>query len=401
MGCEAGSHRHQRHLNAPVARAVASSTRRGRTRVAVLLVGAGLLAAGCTDGSKREPSLKPPVQEPNLKRPVQGLLDREHFPAAGYTGAVRAFVVNTTWASLQPTSDGPIVRPNDIDRAIEQARSSGMTLKLRVRAGIDAPAWAKRIGGPPIPMYYTRSTVKKAGQLAGTIGRFWDPQYGAAYADLQTKLAALYDGVPEVRQTGVTRCGTIFTETFLRNTRDARNARALLAGGFSRAADERCHNEQLTAHLVWQRTHSGIAFNPYQVIQPDGSKTVDLAYTLAQMDHCRAVLGMRCVLENYSLSSRRLCDPDHEAMHAKMRQLGPPYDFQTATASKIGSYRQVLDWAVSFGASSVELPAGYRAWPPATLDRYTTRLTANPTHVTTGTRRRAAAPSTCAEVASG
>jgi hypothetical protein len=170
----------QRPLNAPAVRAVASPTRRGRTRAAALLVGAGLLAAGCTDGSKQEAHLKPPVQ---------GLLDRDHFPAAGYRGAVRAFVVNTTWTSLQPTSGGPIVRPNDIDRAIKQAQSSGMTLKLRVRAGIDAPAWAKRIGGPPIRVYYTRSTVERAGRLAGTIGRFWDPEYGAAYADLQAKLA--------------------------------------------------------------------------------------------------------------------------------------------------------------------------------------------------------------------
>jgi hypothetical protein len=295
---------------------------------------------------------------------------------------VRAFVVNITWASLQPTAEGPIARPNEIDQAIEQARSSGMALKLRVRAGIDAPEWAKKIGGPPIPVYYTESTVKRAGELAGTIGRFWDPGFGAAYRDLQEKLAALYDGVPEVRQTGVTRCGTIFTETYLRNTRDPRNVRALLDAGFTRRADERCHAEQIAAHSVWRLTRSGVAFNPYQGIQPDGRPDVDVAYTLTQMDNCRSTLGERCVLENYSLSTERLCDPDYQPMYARMRELGPPYDFQTATMKKIGDYQQVLAWAASFGASSVELPSGYRDWPTETLRPVGTRLAANPIKLT-------------------
>jgi hypothetical protein len=391
--------------------------RRSATRrrlAAALVVATAVLAGGCTGGGG-----EPPVAQPRtppgptaatttpattsaatssaaaattLKPPVQGLLDRERFPAASHRAAVPAFVVNTTWASLQPNPGGPITRPNEIDQAIDQARSSGMTLKLRVRAGIDAPQWAKQIGGPPIPIYYTESTVKRAGELAGTIGRFWDPRFGAAYRDLQEKLATLYDGVPEIRQTGVTRCGTIFTETYLRNTRDPRNVQALLDAGFTTEADKRCHTEQIAAHSVWRLTRSGVAFNPYQAIQPDGKAVADLPYTLAQMDYCRSALGERCVLENYSLSTERLCDPEYQQIYAKMRKLGPPYDFQTATARKIGDYVQVLQWAVSFGAISVELPTGYRDWPVETLQRYGVRLVANPIRLTGNARPNAAAP---------
>ena len=160
-------------------------------------------------------------------------------------------MVNTTWASLQPQQGGPIAHPNDIDRAIEQARSNGYTLKLRVRAGIDAPEWAKRLDGSPIPMTYTAATVKKAGQSAGTIGRFWTPRFGAAYNDLQTKLAATYDGVPEIRQTDITRCSTIFAETYLRNTKDKANAKALISAGYTRAADD------VATPSRWRRTRSG------------------------------------------------------------------------------------------------------------------------------------------------
>jgi hypothetical protein len=136
-----------------------------------------------------------------------------------------------------------------------------------------------------------------------------------------------------------------------------------------------------------------VAFNPYQGVQPDGKSAVDVRYTLAQMEYCRATLGERCVLENYSLSTERLCDPDYQPMYAKMRELGPPYDFQTATAKKIGDYQQVLDWAASFGASSVELPTGYRNWPTETLLPHGARLAANPIKPTGDSRPQAAAPS--------
>jgi hypothetical protein len=286
--------------------------------------------------------------------------------------------VDTTWASLQPERGGPLTRPNDIDRAIERARADGMKLKLRVRAGIHAPEWAKEIGGPPITVYYTPSTEKNAGEEAGTIGRFWLPEFGAAYRDLQDKLAAEYDGVPEVAQVGVTRCGTIFTETYLRNTRDDRNVAALLGAGFTREADETCHVEQVQAHDVWRRTRSGVAFNPYQSIQPDGSVRVDVDYTISRMAQCREVLGPRCVIENYSLSDTRDEEPGYSRMYEEQRRLGPPFAFQTATAAKIGDFEEVLRYAADSGANSVELPRGYQHWPVDVLRGYAERLAANP-----------------------
>ena len=105
-----------------------------------------------------------------LKSPIGGLLDRHHAPKSTHAGTVRAFVVNTTWAELQPQKGGSIVHPNEIDRAIDVARANGLTLKLRVRSGIDAPDWAKRLDGSPIPFYYSAATAGKAGTLAGTIG---------------------------------------------------------------------------------------------------------------------------------------------------------------------------------------------------------------------------------------
>jgi hypothetical protein len=315
-----------------------------------------------------------PTKPALVKAPVVGLVDRHHAPTASYAGVVRSFVVDTTWASVQPVQGGPIVHPNAIDNAIKLARSNGMSLKLRVAAGIDAPAWAKTLDGPPMTFYYTAATVSSAGTVAGTVGHFWTPKFAAAYADLQAKLAAAYDDVPQVRETSVTQCGTIFNETYLRNTKDPRNAATLLAGGFTRAKDDVCHADQIQAHKEWQHTLSEVAFNPYQAIQPDGSTKQDMAYTLSQMDYCRQVLGANCMLANFSLSSSRITDTQYGVMYKHMQALGGVMNFQTATAAKIGSYSTVLAFAATVGASSVELPTGYTSWPVATLGSYAAKM---------------------------
>jgi hypothetical protein len=303
-----------------------------------------------------------------VKAPVSGLMDRHHPPKAAYAGVVRGHVVNTTWAAVQPVKGGPIVHPNPIDQAIAVAKKNGYALKLRVRAGIDAPAWAKKLGGAPMTFYYTGATANKTGTVAGTVGRFWTPQFGAAYDELQRKLAAEYDGVPEIRQTDITRCTTIFAEPYLRDAMDKRNVRALLGAGFTTAKDQVCHAQQVVAHDVWQRTISDLAFNPYNSIRPDAKVRTDLAYTLSQMGYCRSVLGPRCSLSNHSLASKRLTSGAYGEMYAHMRKLGGPIDLQTATAAKIGDYQEVLAFASGMGASSVELPTGYERWSMTHLE---------------------------------
>jgi hypothetical protein len=59
-----------------------------------------------------------------------------------------------------------------------------------------------------------------------------------------------------------------------------------------------------------------------------------------------------------------------------MQALGGAINFQTATAAKIGSYTEVIAFAGSVGASSVELPTGYTSWPVATLASLATKMKA-------------------------
>lgn len=311
---------------------------------------------------------------PGLKAQISGFIDRDAFPANADSAAVTGRIVDTTWSSLQPIAGGPLAHPNDIDRAIATAQENGIELKLRVRAGIDAPAWAKYLDGPPIQLHdiYT-------GGLE-TIGRFWTPAFSAAYADLQRKLAAAYDGIGLIRETSISQCQTQYAETYLRGVMDHRNPAALAAAGLTPALDAQCHADQIRAHEVWTTTLSDLALNPYQAVQPNGSIRIVDAVTAFAMQDCRAVLGARCVLENNSIRRnyiRRGTNTHYGRLYAEMRQMGKPLSFQTATMRRIGDWKETVSWAAAQGAASVELPVGYQQWSARELLRFSKPLVAN------------------------
>ncbi|MGH7775758.1 MAG: hypothetical protein ACREPI_01070 [Candidatus Dormibacterales bacterium] len=324
------------------------------------------------------PTHSPPVPPPGLgsggtgpvKPDVTGLLDRGRTPTVAvggsnfnvlpvtWLGAVQGFVVNATWADLQPVQGGPIVRPNVIDRAIAAAGGT-RHFKIRIWAGEYAPAWAKSLDGSPLP------TVSGWG-----IGRWWTPAYEAAYADLQAKLAAIYDSVPQVSDVTVSGCMTYYAEPLLKDDVDSgAPLAALLAAGYTNAQDEQCQQAAIRAHAVWRHTHSSFSFNPYSGLNPAG---VFESFTESLMDYCAQVLGPRCALENNSI--RYPNNPGfYGAMYAHMgldqARYGVTVDFQTATLTKLNTAPELglgaaLAWACGgyaspVRASSVELPAGY------------------------------------------
>ena len=314
-----------------------------------------------------------------LKPAIQGLIDRQGSPPKTMTPYVHAYVVKVNWADLQPVQGGPIVANNPIDVAIARVNrpdyaALGMVLKLRVFAGVGAPDWAKSLGGDPIPYYNPDGA---SGIPSGTIGRFWTPEFGAAYTDLQTKLAAQYDAVPQLREVTVSRCTTFYDEPFTRQFGDKRNIAALLDAGYTTAADEQCILDSIATHDVWQQTRTDVAFNPYPLItRPNDQR--DLAFTNSVMAYCRTTLGERCGLENNSMSSSKLSNNVYLRMYAAMSALGPNIVIQTAQAGQLGTPQQVMDAAVAMGANSIELPKGYPTWPTTMLAATSASLLANP-----------------------
>lgn len=350
--------------------------------VAALLTTRGRPIAGQGSGPSSSGPLNTsgtPMPSGSVKPIIRGLVDRQGAPAKSMLPLVHAYVVKVNWADLQPQQGGPIVAGNAIDQAISRARQSdyagvGMALKLRVFAGINAPAWAKALGGSAFAYVDNQDGASVSG---GTLGRFWTPAFESAYADLQAKLAAKYDDVPEVREITVSGCTTIFDEPFVRQPGDKNNTTNLLQAGYSEEANKSCISSAIAAHAVWQHTTSDLDFSPLpSVTEPDAPNDVD--YPITVMSECRKVLGVRCGLQNNALSTSKLADPTFQKMYAAMVELGTPVVFQTAAKSRIGNPQQTLEAAVTMKANSIELPQGYPSWSRGILTAAAAGLAANP-----------------------
>ncbi|WP_243057057.1 hypothetical protein [Nocardioides sp. SR21] len=314
---------------------------------ALLVTGvAGLLTAAPAGAAEAAPT--------RLKPLLTGVIDRNGPPPADLSDVVDAYVVQVTWAQLQPKRRA--FRPGVLDRAFEEASRSGSRVKLRVLAGIHAPAWAKRLGGAPVALHDPHDHQR------GTVPRFWTGAFGSAYADLQQRLAKRYDADPTLAEVVVSRCTTFYAEPFVRQTSDTGSRRALLRAGYTAAKDKQCHRQQVVAHRAWKQTRSGLTLNPAQLVTRDGGRTVDSDFTIAMMRYCTRTLAERCVLENNSIRSP-ITSLDagskvkhYQRMYAAMATYAPSIAFQTATAERMGSCSATLDWAADRGASYVELP---------------------------------------------
>lgn len=351
----------------------------GRTKVAAsALAATGLIAAlllAGRGGRPPPPERPPSVGEAVIKPPIAGLIDRNEPPPADYLHALSGFVVRVGWSELQKTRDGPITPDNPIDRALKQVRILNgrhdvhLALKIRLMAGIYAPEWAKGLGGAPFRMADETSAGSAGG---GTVGRFWRPDFGSAWAQLQTALAAQYDGVPEIRDVTIARCMTVYAEPLIRQLTVDANVAGMLAAGFTWQADQDCQRQSIDAASVWRHTPLSFAFNPYRRVESVQHRPLDMAFTLSLMGYCRRVLGARCVLENNSLKGTAPASPSsqdpYQVMYVAMQGLGGAICYQTQPLTVLqGNLPGTLAVALAQHATAVELPVGYQRWSAATL----------------------------------
>lgn len=345
----------------------------------LLLVGTAWSSFGTTASAQSEPPL--------IKAQISGLVDRNKAPATAYQVVVNGYVVSVDWADLQTSRGATITANNAIDQAITYVRKINtanagldMKLKLRVYAGAGAPAWAKNIGGAPFNVCDDNN--QKNGSTAaapncGSVGRFWTTDFGLAYADLQSKLAAKYDNVPEIRETAISRCSTIFAEPFQRQVDDAVSVKAMVNAGLTPVLDQACLKAQIDAHKVWVHTRSSLAVNPFQSLTSAGTASPSIDYSKTIIDYCRQVLGERCVLGNNGFDK-----PPHNKsivqIYDYIKGKGKPIYFQTKTFAKNSDLLPTFQSAVGFGAAMVEMPKGYdTAYTPAQLSAMDKQLEAN------------------------
>lgn len=292
---------------------------------------------------------------PALKPQIVGMLDRTTVSPAWPW--LRGVVINARWDQLQATAGGPLIGKNPVDVGLAaiasfRAANPGVKRSARLRLYLgsrspegDASSWVQELGGAPI-------TVTGAQGQSGTVGRYWTPAYQEAYADLQSKLAAAYDGDQELAEVTPAEPSLLYAETCLRYS-----VPALQAAGSTVLLERAAYAAGLAAMSPWVYTRPYYAFNPCDYPGIGG-----VTQTLALMAAFRT-LWPGGIQGNNSWRNSDL-GADYDAMFAAMTG---PQGVQTATLSRLVSLVATVQKALGAGKSSLELPAGYVASGSATL----------------------------------
>jgi hypothetical protein len=316
------------------------------------------------------PSTTPPPTpppSPSIAPLVKGLSTR-----GGFSADVDAAIVRAFWSDLQPSAYGPIAHPNVIDSAI----AHGTPFRVRIMAGRYAPQWVKDLGSVTITDPFLGSNESYV------VPTWWTARYVSVYTDLITKLAAGYDGrVPAFTMSGA---ATVCQEPFLHQLSSSATRSAVLAAGWSTAAERDAFKQMIDAHTALKVSRTFMAINPGQTYDPATGAwhLADVGYMKEITNYFVSTLGRRAIVQNNSLNvTRATQQAGYVAMYDYMKQLhstGVPIAFQTAQTSLVEDLPWVLDYAADAGAHLVELPADWATLDTAShLDAVNTRLRAN------------------------
>lgn len=266
-------------------------------------------------------------------------------------------VINLDWKTMQPGGPGTAIVTTALDTALAHGQ---YLIKLRTGAAGGAPDSVKRLGGGP----YT--VVDNANSSAYTVGGYWTSDYLAACLDFETRLAAKYDGAPNLREKTMAWLAEGYAEPFRQYPPSG--------GGWTFHAFDTGMQSMLSHHKgVWKKTLLDLAYNP-----EGGIPGAAAGYTNSFMASARQTLGKQLVDGNNSIRSSMASGPT-PSMYAKIRTLGPPIYFQTAAGSRIGDPIATYLWGASLGANSIELESGYQSLNETDLQAANAALIANPT----------------------
>lgn len=297
---------------------------------------------------------------------LKGLFTRESLPPGGTVAGYHPII---DWADLQANEGGPIggAGKTQLDALI--ANQATTPFRLRLFSGYAVPQWLKDIIGS-VPIHHAQDSNPDK-----DVVKWWDPRLPEYYADLQTKLAALYDG----QLSCIFEAGTmvVYAEPCLIQASDAENRATLLANGYTKQGHVDNFKACFDAMTAWKQTRIACSYNNFSYVKEDGTAGTDATTTDILMEYHRELFGERAILQNNSIR----VSFEGQSIYARIAALGAPISMQTANTSQIDDLAGTIDYCIdTLGAHLVELPGNN--YPglltQAQLDDFDARLRANP-----------------------
>lgn len=318
----------------------------------------------------------PPVVTNNsssegLKQPLRGFVcrDFDRIDVAG--GADDAMmkitngvIIQLYWKDIQPKEGGEITRNNRVDQAIEWARKFkakygvDIPIKVRLYCGVYSPDWLLNKGSFTI--------------MEEQLPKYWEPYFMAAFADVQQKLAAIYDNVPEISEVVDGATGLKSAENFIRpfgdNGKKQMAGQAFLQAGYTKAKDSIAIIRSYDAMKVWKHTLVSCCYSAYQYIDSRGTVYESGDGTIPFINAFVNTFGKQAVIGNNGLRTTAGHNGEDFAeggerfkIYTYFKKLhdenGVKVYFQTSTTKRSGSeLSPVIEDGIKYGASYIELP---------------------------------------------
>ncbi|NMO19844.1 hypothetical protein HPC49_43520 [Pyxidicoccus fallax] len=296
---------------------------------------------------------------------VAGAMTRSGVPPASAT-YVRSAIVMLDWADLETSNQVFDWQP--LRQAVSSVTSgtSVDNVKLRIMAGIAAPAFVKRANDGAGPQYVSAPATPEGAAVdcsvstqggvggyypagAGCVPFFWSQAYMAQYRELMTALqdelltnTTLYAGrtLDQLVTTVVdSACMTAYAEPFYRAQLKGYTHQRLANAGLSHQTDLDCHLRAIDVHreVFGTSRRTALAINKWDVVQPGCtvSSTADACRT--QVWSNASPWGVRELLENHA--KPRLTFGGELLLEVQNNGIGEvPTDRCTGTGTGLTSY---------------------------------------------------------------
>jgi len=318
-------------------------------------------------------------QQPStdLKQPLSGLVcrDFDRIDVAG--GADDAMmkitngvIIQLYWKDIQTKENGEIIRGNRVDQAIDWVR------KFKAKYGVDIPIKIRLYCGAFSPDWLLSKGSFTL--MEERMPKYWETYYINAFADVQQKLAAIYDNVPEISEIVDGATGLKSAENFIRpfgdNGKKQEIGQIFLQAGYTQQNDHDAIIKSFDAMKVWKRTLVSCCFSSYQYLDSRGNAYETADGTMPFINSFVNALGKQAVIGNNGLRTTAGNHGEDFAEGGERYKLynyfkkmhdeyGVRVYFQTSTTKRSGStLSPVVEDGIKYGAEYIELPTAPREY---------------------------------------